>query len=55
MTPSVDEILERAHVVALPMAVKFRGITTREALLIDGPAGWGEFSPFTEYLSLIHI
>lgn len=49
MTPSVDEILERAHVVALPMAVKFRGITTREALLIDGPAGWSEFSPFIEY------
>lgn len=49
MTPSVDEILEHAHVVALPMAVKFRGITTREALLIDGPAGWGEFSPFIEY------
>ena len=49
MTPSVDDILERAHVVALPMAVKFRGITTREALLIDGPAGWGEFSPFIEY------
>lgn len=49
MLPSTDEILERAHVVALPMAVKFRGITTREALLIDGPAGWGEFSPFIEY------
>ena len=49
MLPSADEILERAHVVALPMAVKFRGITTREALLIDGPAGWGEFSPFVEY------
>ena len=49
MLPSADEILERAHVVALPMAVTFRGITTREALLIDGPAGWGEFSPFTEY------
>ena len=49
MLPSADEILERAHVVALPMAVKFRGVTTREALLIDGPAGWGEFSPFTEY------
>lgn len=47
--PTVEEILERAHVVALPMAVKFRGITTREALLIDGPAGWGEFSPFVEY------
>lgn len=49
MFPSADDILERAHVVALPMAVTFRGITTREALLIDGPAGWGEFSPFTEY------
>lgn len=47
--PSVQDILERAHVVALPMAVKFRGVTTREALLIDGPAGWGEFSPFLEY------
>lgn len=49
MTPSPDEILERAHVVALPMAVRFRGVDTREALLIDGPAGWGEFSPFPEY------
>lgn len=45
----IDDILDRAHVVALPLAVKFRGITTREALLIDGPAGWGEFSPFVEY------
>ena len=44
-----DDILDRAHVVALPMAVPFRGITTREALLIDGPAGWGEFAPFVEY------
>lgn len=49
VSPTADEILERAHVVALPMAVRFRGITTREALLIDGPAGWGEFSPFVEY------
>lgn len=47
--PTVDQILERAHVVSLPMAVKFRGITTREALLIEGPEGWGEFSPFLEY------
>ncbi|MGI0541559.1 o-succinylbenzoate synthase [Corynebacterium aquatimens] len=46
---TAEEILERAHVVALPMAVRFRGVTTREALLIDGPHGWGEFSPFIEY------
>ncbi len=45
----LDEVLDRAHVVALPMAVKFRGVTTREALLIEGPAGWGEFAPFLEY------
>src|SRR5699024_5438376 len=45
----IDDILDRAHVVALPLAVKFRGITTRAALLIDGPAGWGELSPFVEY------
>lgn len=31
------------------MRVKFRGILHREALLIPGPAGWGEFSPFPEY------
>lgn len=45
----IDDVLSRAHVVSLPLAVRFRGITTREALLIDGPAGWGEFSPFLEY------
>ncbi|WP_415032890.1 o-succinylbenzoate synthase [Gordonia sp. (in: high G+C Gram-positive bacteria)] len=31
------------------MRVRFRGITVREALLLRGPAGWGEFSPFVEY------
>ena len=49
MQPTLDDVVERAHVVALPMAVRFRGVDTREALLIDGPAGWGEFSPFLEY------
>jgi O-succinylbenzoate synthase len=36
-------------VVALPMRVRFRGITVREVALIDGPAGWGEFGAFLEY------
>lgn len=31
------------------MRVKFRGVTTREALVVEGPKGWGEFSPFLEY------
>ena len=47
--PSVTDIVDRLHVVALPMRVKFRGITVRELALIDGPAGWGEFGAFLEY------
>jgi o-succinylbenzoate synthase len=34
---------------AIPMRTKFRGITVRAGGLIEGPAGWGEFSPFPEY------
>jgi O-succinylbenzoate synthase len=37
------------HVYAVPMVERFRGITVREGVLIAGPAGWGEFCPFTEY------
>lgn len=47
--PQLDDILDRIHVVALPMRVRFRGITVRELALIDGPAGWGEFGAFLEY------
>jgi O-succinylbenzoate synthase len=48
---TLGEALEgaEAHVVALPMRVPFRGVQVREALLLRGPAGWGEFSPFLEY------
>lgn len=49
VTPTADDILDRLHVVALPMRVRFRGLTTREVALIDGPAGWGEFGAFVEY------
>ncbi|MGV0596476.1 o-succinylbenzoate synthase [Mycolicibacterium porcinum] len=48
-TATLDDLLERLHVVALPMRVRFRGITVREVALIDGPAGWGEFGAFLEY------
>jgi O-succinylbenzoate synthase len=49
VVPQLDDILDRLHVVALPMRVGFRGITVREVALIDGPAGWGEFGAFVEY------
>jgi len=45
----LDDLLDRVHVVALPMRVRFRGITEREVALIEGPAGWGEFAAFPEY------
>lgn len=47
--PSLDELVESAQVVSLPMRVKFRGIMERETLLLRGPLGWGEFCPFPEY------
>ncbi|WP_458781323.1 o-succinylbenzoate synthase [Arthrobacter sp. D3-16] len=47
--PALEELLAGAHVVGLPMRVKFRGITERETMLLRGPAGWGEFCPFPEY------
>ncbi|WP_066296294.1 o-succinylbenzoate synthase [Arthrobacter luteolus] len=47
--PSLRTLRGQAHVVSLPMRVKFRGILHREALLLRGPAGWGEFAPFPEY------
>ncbi|MDQ1585346.1 MAG: o-succinylbenzoate synthase [Actinomycetota bacterium] len=31
------------------MRVRFRGIDVREGMLLRGPAGWGEFSPFWDY------
>jgi o-succinylbenzoate synthase len=49
VTPALDDLLDRLHVVALPMRVRFRGIMVREVALIDGPAGWGEFGAFLEY------
>ena len=49
MLPALSELLADTLVVSLPLAVKFRGLWEREALLIRGPQGWTEFSPFVEY------
>jgi o-succinylbenzoate synthase len=38
-----------ASVFAIPLRTRFRGLTVREGALIQGDAGWGEFSPFLEY------
>ena len=36
-------------VFSIPLRTRFRGITVREGVLVQGVAGWGEFSPFLEY------
>jgi o-succinylbenzoate synthase len=48
-TTGLPELLGTLRAFAIPMRTKFRGITVREGALIQGPAGWGEFSPFAEY------
>ena len=47
--PALDEVLAGLSVVSIPMRVRFRGVEVREAALLRGPSGWGEFSPFLEY------
>lgn len=34
---------------SVPMRTRFRGLTSRDGVLVRGDAGWGEFSPFWDY------
>jgi O-succinylbenzoate synthase len=45
----IGGLLGGLRAFAIPMRTLFRGITVREGALIQGPAGWGEFSPFAGY------
>lgn len=47
MSPLPDAI--ELHPVRIPMRHRFRRVDHREAVLIRGPSGWGEFSPFPDY------
>ena len=47
--PDLEAVVRGLRVVAIPLRVPFRGVTVREAALLEGPAGWGEFAPFLEY------
>lgn len=37
------------HVYRVGLRTRFRGLTERDGVLVHGPAGWGEFSPFWDY------
>lgn len=45
----LEQIFDSLKVVGLPTKTNFRGISSREVALFEGPSGWGEFSPFLEY------
>jgi O-succinylbenzoate synthase len=47
--PALGDLLDGMRVVTLPLRIRFRGVDHREAVLLHGPAGWGEFGPFLEY------
>lgn len=49
MLPSLTDLLATARVVDIPLVSRFRSLDSREALLVEGPQGWSEFSPFVEY------
>ena len=56
MIPSPDRVFQtgplaglEAWTVSIPMALSYRRLRRRQAVLLRGPAGWGEFSPFEEY------
>lgn len=48
--PSLRELgIDSARAWSIPMTTRFRRITVREGVLLHGPAGWSEFSPFWDY------
>lgn len=40
---------DNSGVFDVPMRLRFRGQARRSGMLLRGPAGWGEWSPFPEY------
>jgi o-succinylbenzoate synthase len=52
ITAAADAIapqLSEVCVWSVPLRTRFRGIDVRDGVLVRGPAGWGEFSPFWDY------
>ena len=49
MPADLDALLTTARVFAIPLVERFRGVTVREGVLLQGSAGWAEFAPFRDY------
>jgi len=42
-------LLQGVTPFAITLCREFRGVTSREGVVIHGPSGWGEFAPFEDY------
>jgi O-succinylbenzoate synthase len=42
-------VLSDTVVYRVPLTTRFRGLDWRDGVLVRGPAGWAEFSPFWDY------
>jgi O-succinylbenzoate synthase len=42
-------VIIEAHVYSVRLRTRFRGLDVRDGVLVRGPLGWGEFSPFWDY------
>jgi O-succinylbenzoate synthase len=42
-------VITEAHVYSVRLRSRFRGLDVRDGMLVRGPEGWGEFSPFWDY------
>jgi O-succinylbenzoate synthase len=47
--PPLPAEISQFRVWSVPLRTRFRGIDVRDGVLVRGPAGWGEFSPFWDY------
>jgi O-succinylbenzoate synthase len=47
--PPLPAEISQLRVWSVPLRTRFRGIDVRNGVLVRGPAGWGEFSPFWDY------
>lgn len=47
--PSVDDLIDNAHVVSIPLKQEFRGLSNRETMIFEGDNGPAEWAAFTEY------
>ena len=49
MNPRLFALMAAARVVSIPLRTRFRGMTERELLVLEGPNGWSEWAAFPEY------